>query len=68
MPRGDQLCSAKLYEHTEARTDQRAGHYERRLHARAEAGELRVPKLRKATFEIAIENGTDGGNFWSKKR
>jgi putative transposase len=50
----DQLCNAKLYERTEARTDQRAGHYKRRLHTRAGPVELSVPKLRKATFETAI--------------
>ena len=50
----DQLCNAKRYEHTEARTDQRAGSYKRTLHTKAGAVQLRVPKLRKATFETAI--------------
>ena len=50
----DQLCNARRYEHTEARTDQRAGHYKRKLHTQAGEVELKVPKLRRATFETAI--------------
>ena len=50
----DHLCNAQRYEHTEARTDQRAGHYKRKLHTKAGEVELKVPKLRKATFETAI--------------
>jgi putative transposase len=50
----DQLCNAKRYERTEARTDQRAGHYKRKLHTKAGEVELKVPKLRQATFETAI--------------
>ena len=49
----DQLCNAQRYEHTEARTDQRAGHYKRKLHTQAGEVELKVPKLRRATFETA---------------
>jgi len=50
----DRLCNAGRYEHTEARKDTRAGHYERGLHTRAGEVRLRVPKLRRATFETAI--------------
>ena len=50
----DQLCNAQRYEHTEARTDQRAGHYKRQLHTKAGRVELKVPKLRRAKFETAI--------------
>ena len=50
----DQLCHARSYEHTEDRTDQRAGHYKRTLHTKAGPVQLKVPKLRKATFETAI--------------
>ena len=50
----DQLCNAQRYEHTEARTDQRAGHYKRKLHTQAGQVELKVPKLRRAKFETAI--------------
>jgi len=50
----DQLCNAQRYEHTEARTDQRAGHYQRKLHTQAGEVALKVPKLRRATFETAI--------------
>jgi len=50
----DHLCNAQRYERTDARTDQRAGHYTRKLHTQAGEVELKVPKLRKATFETAI--------------
>jgi len=50
----DHLCNAQRYERTEARTDQRAGHYKRQLHTQAGEVELKVPKLRRATFETAI--------------
>jgi len=50
----DQLCQARRYEHTEARTDQRAGHYQRKLHTKAGEVQLKVPKLRQAKFETAI--------------
>ena len=50
----DHLCNAQRYEHTEARTDQRAGHYKRKLHTKAGEVTLKVPKLRKIPFETAI--------------
>jgi transposase-like protein len=50
----DRLCNAGRYEHSEARTDSRAGHYTRKLHVKAGEVELKVPKLRKTTFETAI--------------
>jgi transposase-like protein len=50
----DQLCNAQRYEHTEARTDQRAGHYKRKLQTQAGQVELKIPKLRQAPFETAI--------------
>jgi transposase-like protein len=50
----DGLCHAERYEHTEARTDTRAGHYERKLLTRSGEVTLKVPKLRKMTFETAI--------------
>lgn len=50
----DQLCNAQRYEHTEARTDQRAGHYKRTLHTKAGEVALKIPKLRQAKFETAI--------------
>jgi len=42
------LCNARRYEHTEARTDQRAGHYNRTLHTKAGEVELKMPQLRQA--------------------
>jgi putative transposase len=50
----DQLCNAKRYERTEARTSGRAGHYRRKLHTTSGEVELKVPKLRGAKFETAI--------------
>lgn len=50
----DRLCNAKRYERTQSRADGRAGHYRRKLHTKAGEVELKVPKLRKATFETAI--------------
>jgi len=50
----DQLCNAKRYERSDARTDGRAGHYKRKLHTTSGEVELKVPKLRGAKFETAI--------------
>jgi transposase-like protein len=50
----DRLCNAQRYEHTDSRKDTRAGHYHRRLHVKAGMVNLKVPKLRKTTFETAI--------------
>src|ERR671912_901166 len=50
----DRLCGAGRYERSEARTDTRAGHYERSLETRAGQVSLKVPKLRRQTFETAI--------------
>jgi transposase-like protein len=49
-----QLCNAKRYERSEARKDCRAGYYKRKLHTNAGEVELKMPKLRYATFETAI--------------
>ena len=50
----DRLCNAQRYERTEARCDSRAGHYERSLETKAGEVTLKVPKLRRQTFETAI--------------
>lgn len=50
----DRICNAERYEHTDARADTRAGHYERKLHTTAGEVHLKVPKLRKLPFETAI--------------
>ena len=50
----ERLGNAARYERTEARRDTRAGAYSRRLHTRAGEVTLRVPKLRRQTFETAI--------------
>ena len=50
----DQLCGAARYERSETRQDTRAGTYDRSLHTKAGEVTLRVPKLRRQTFETAI--------------
>lgn len=50
----DQLCGAGRYERSKARQDTRAGSYERTLHTKAGDVSLKVPKLRRQTFETAI--------------
>ena|SRR5476649_1764504 len=50
----DQLCGAGRYERSGAREDTRAGSYERSLQTQAGEVSLKVPKLRRQTFETAI--------------
>ena len=50
----DRLCGAGRYERSEGRQDTRAGSYERTLHTKAGDVSLKVPKLRRQTFETAI--------------
>ena len=50
----DRLVGAERYERTAARRDTRAGSYGRKLQTRAGEVNLRVPKLRRQTFETAI--------------
>src|SRR5437763_4946624 len=50
----DRLCNAQRYERSAARRDTRAGHYERNLQTKAGEVWLKVPKLRRHTFETAI--------------
>jgi transposase-like protein len=50
----DRLCGASKYERTEGRKDTRAGSYERSLDTKAGPVKLKMPKLRKQTFETAI--------------
>jgi hypothetical protein len=50
----DQLCGAGRYERSQARQDTRAGSYERTLQTSAGEVNLKVPKLRRQTFETAI--------------
>ena len=50
----DQLCGAHKYERSPDRVDYRAGSYQRRLHTKAGEVELKVPKLRRATFESQV--------------
>jgi putative transposase len=50
----DRLCNAARYEHSAARKDTRAGHYQRKLLTSSGEVTLNIPKLRKMTFETAI--------------
>ena len=50
----DELCQAKRYERSSGRVDTRAGSYQRGLETKAGRVSLKVPKLRKLTFETAI--------------
>ena len=50
----DRLCGAGRYERTEGRKDTRAGSYERSLATKAGPVKLKMPKLRRQTFETAI--------------
>jgi transposase-like protein len=50
----DELCRAQRYERSADRVDTRAGHYKRKLHTKAGAVEVKMPKLRRQTFETAI--------------
>lgn len=50
----DKLCNAEKYQRNEARTDTRAGHYQRKLQTKAGEVTLNMPKLRQQTFETAI--------------
>lgn len=48
------ICKSQRYERTENRAGNRAGHYDRKLLTRTGEVNLKVPKLRKVTFETAI--------------
>jgi putative transposase len=50
----DEMCRAQRYERSADRIDTRAGHYTRKLHTKAGEVELKMPKLRRQTFETAI--------------
>ena len=50
----DALVGADRYERTEGRKDYRSGRYSRKLHTKAGEVDLKMPKLRKQTFETAI--------------
>ena len=50
----DEMCNAQRYERSPDRVDTRAGYYTRKLHTKAGEVEVKMPKLRKQTFETAI--------------
>ena len=50
----DALCRAKRYERSSDRTDIRSGSYRRTLHTRVGEVEMKMPKLRRATFESLV--------------
>ncbi len=59
----DQLCGAGRYERSQARQDTRAGSYKRTLQTSAGGVNLKVPKLRRQTF-----NAIAGGRARLRKR
>lgn len=50
----DEMVGVSRYARSPDRQDYRSGHYNRKLHTKAGEVELKVPKLRKQTFETAI--------------
>ena len=50
----DEITGAARYERSGGRKAYRAGHYERKLTAKAGRLELKVPKLKGALFESAV--------------
>lgn len=50
----DEITGAARYERTNDRKAFRAGHYDRRLTAKAGQLELKIPKLKSAVFESAV--------------
>jgi transposase-like protein len=50
----DRLCGAGRYERSQARQDIRSGSCERTLYTKARDVSLKIPKLRRHTFETAI--------------
>ena len=50
----DARCGAQRYKHSPDRTDYRVGSYTRQFHTKAGEVELKVPKLRRATFESQV--------------
>ena len=50
----DAMCRAQRYQRSADRVDTRAGHYTRKLQTQAGEVELKMPKLRRQTFETAI--------------
>jgi transposase-like protein len=50
----DELCGASRYERSADRVDTRAGHYDRKLETKAGKVNVKMPKLRRQTFETAI--------------
>ena len=50
----DELCGAARYERSPDRVDTRAGHYGRKLDTKAGPVTVKMPKLRRQTFETAI--------------
>ena len=69
----DQLCGAGRYERSQARQDTRAGSYDRTLQTSAGEVNLKIPKLRRQTFETAIieryrRRESSVEEFWASAR
>ena len=46
----DRLCNAEKYQRHDARTDTRAGHYQRKLHTRAGGGNAEGAEIETSDF------------------
>ncbi len=54
MLRPTRSAGAQRYERSPGRVDTRAGYYERKLETKAGEVTLKIPKLRRLSFETAI--------------
>ena len=52
--KADALCRAQRYERSPDRVDTGAGNYDRKLHTKAGELNLKMPRLRRWTFQTAI--------------
>lgn len=59
--KADKLCNAEKYQRSEARSDTRAGHYQRKLHTRAGEVTLQVPKVKVIFTEQVLAHKTGIG-------
>ena len=63
----DELCGARRCERSEGRRDTRAGSNERSLDTKAGPVKLKVPTLRRQTFETAIVDAISGAKVRSRR-
>ena len=64
----DEMVGATRYARSPDRQDYRSGHYNRKLHTKAGEVELKVPKLRKQTFETQRARYPATVSSWNERR